>query len=146
MNILHIAGRIGKDAEIRYTQSGDAVSNFNVAVDSRVNGEKVTTWVRCTMWGERAEKLSPYLTKGTAVAISGEARANAYMPRDSDKPVGQLEVRVNQVTLLGGGKDDQAERPQPQQRRTQDGHQEARQAPARRDAPPADDFEDDIPF
>lgn len=143
MNILHIAGRIGKDAEIRFTQGGDPVCSFDVAVDSRVKGEKVTTWVRCTIWGERAEKLGPYLTKGTAIAVAGEAKATAYTPRDSDKPRGVLEIRVDRVTLLGGG-GEQQERPQ---QNRQDRSPPPRQEPQQ--DPPADfedDFNDPIPF
>lgn len=140
MNILHIAGRIGKDAEIRFTQGGDPVCSFDVAVDSRVKGEKVTTWVRCTIWGERAEKLGPYLTKGTAIAVAGEAKATAYTPRDSDKPRGVLEIRVDRVTLLGGGGEQQQERPQQAQK--------DRSQPPRQESPADfdDDLNDPIPF
>lgn len=133
MNLLQIAGRIGKDAEVRHTQSGDAVASFDVAVEQRIKGEKVTTWVRCSLWGERAGKAAPYLTKGTAIAISGEARATAYMPRDGDKPRAQLECRVDRMTFLGGG---ERGRDQPAQR------DEAPKPAARND----EFHDDDIPF
>ena len=132
MNILTIAGRIGKDAEVRATK-GDPVCGFDVAVESRVKGEKVTTWFRCALWGERGEKLAQYLTKGSAVAVSGEVSAEVYQPRQGD-PVAQIRIRVREVTLLGGGSQSE-DRPQ-------------RQASKPEKAEPAADpmLDDDIPF
>ncbi len=109
MNNLTIAGRIGGDAEVRFTKSGDPVASFTVAVDSKVKGEKVTTWFRCNVWGKRAEALAPYLTKGTVVSVSGEVSARAYLPKNGGDPQASLEVRVSELSLLGGGKPKDAE-------------------------------------
>lgn len=141
MNTLTIAGRLGRDADTRYSSAGKAICNFSVAVDQRrAGGEKGTLWVDCSIWGERAEKLAPYLTKGTVVSVSGEASARAWTPRGGGDPVGQLCLFVREVTLLGGGERSQgagAERPKPAARPD-------RYAPT--EAPTADDFGDDIPF
>lgn len=130
MNNWTIAGRIGKDAEVRHTSGGDAVCGFDVAVESKVKGEKVTTWVRCSLWGERGEKLAPYLTKGSAVAVAGEAGVEVYTPRGGEAKA-QLRMRVNQVTLQGGGQGETS-----------------RQAPKSRQSPadPVHEDTSDIPF
>lgn len=111
MNNLSIAGRLGRDAELRYTQGGKPVLGFAVAVDKRgPGGEKGTEWVDCSLWGDRGEKVAEYLTKGKVVAVSGEAGARAYMGKDG-KPVATLTLRVIELTLLGGSADG-GERPQ----------------------------------
>lgn len=100
MQALTIAGIIGRDAEIRRTQSGGAVAGFSVAVDNGKdkNGNKRdATWFDCSLWGKRGEGLGPYLTKGRRVAITGRPTA-----REHNGKV-YLGCSVDQITLLGGG-------------------------------------------
>jgi single-strand DNA-binding protein len=99
-----IAGNLGKDAELRTTQSG-AVCSFSVAVEQRLKGEKKTVWIRCSMWGKRGETLVQYLRKGTRVAVTGELSLHEYEGKTS------LECRVSELTLLGGGKQDGEPKP-----------------------------------
>ena len=93
-----VVGNLGRDAELKTVGNGSVLS-FAVASAAKVKGEKVTTWVSCSLWGSRGESLAQYLTKGTKVAVSGELSM-----RDSAK-TGKtyLEVRVDQLELLGGG-------------------------------------------
>lgn len=97
MKNITIAGRIGRSAELRRTQGGDAVASFSVAVDDRSGKDKATVWFDCSVWGKRAESLTQYLTKGTAVAVSGELGTREHNGKT------YLTVRVNDVTMLGGG-------------------------------------------
>ena len=65
MQQLIIAGNIGKDAEVRRMQSGEAVANFSVAVDNgkdKDGNRRESTWFDCALWGKRGEGLAPYLT------------------------------------------------------------------------------------
>lgn len=100
MQNITIAGRLGRDAETRSTQGGDAVTGFTVAVDYRAGREKATNWWRVSLWGKRGEALAQYLTKGTVVSVSGEFSLSEY----DGKP--QLNIKADQVTLLGGGQQD----------------------------------------
>ena len=97
MKNVTIAGRIGRSAELRRTQGGDPVASFSVAVDDRSGKEKATMWFDCSVWGKRAESLSQYLTKGTAVCVSGDLGTREHNGKT------YLTVRVNDVTMLGGG-------------------------------------------
>lgn len=126
MNTGHFAGRIGRDAELRYTQSGKQVAGFSLAVDERRGGEKSTLWIDCSIWGERAEKLAGYLSKGTSVAVAGEVGVRTYEKRDGGMTA-SLTLNVRELTLLGGG-GEREERPA--------------RAPVRADEP----LEDEIPF
>lgn len=71
-----LAGNLGRDPEMRYTPSGQAVTNFNVAVDdsyTNSNGERVdrTIWIRVSAWGRLAETCNNYLKKGRKVLVEG---------------------------------------------------------------------------
>lgn len=130
MQNITIAGRLGRDAETRSTQSGDSVTGFTVAVDYRAGREKATNWWRVSLWGKRGEALSQYLTKGTVVSVSGEFSLSEY----DGKP--QLNIRADQVTLLGGGQQDD---------RARSARNDRHQA-QERTAAYADDLDDQIPF
>lgn len=72
MIIVEIAGRLGKDAETRFTPSGQKVTTLTVATNVRKSGKEETVWWRVTIWGERFDKLMPYLKKGSAIIVVGE--------------------------------------------------------------------------
>ncbi len=94
-------GRLGRDAELRHLQSGEAVLNFSVACDGQKKGnEKTTTWLNCALWGKRAESLAPRLTKGTSVGISGTLSEREYTTK-SGEVRRDLECRVDDVTFAG---------------------------------------------
>jgi len=106
METITIAGRIGKDAEVRSTQTGDSVCSFTVAVDVRQGREKSTNWWRVSLWGKRGEALSQYLTKGSNVTVAGAFSLGEY----DGKP--QLNIRAHEVALQGGGQERQESRKQ----------------------------------
>jgi single-strand DNA-binding protein len=152
MNVFTFTGHLGGDAEVRYTPptarqpNGTAVCNFSVAVNSGIGENKVTTWVRCALWGNRAEGgLPAYLLKGTLVGVSGELTAREYQVDGVTRT--SLDVRVNDVTLLGSKEhtDEQAAHAAPRAPA-----QSAPRAPApsapRAPAPRQEFVDDDIPF
>lgn len=101
MNVWNFTGRIGKDCETRYTPGGDAITSFSVAVSSGYGDKEKTSWANCAMFGKRGEVVAQYLVKGTQVAISGELTNREYTDKDGNKRY-SLDVRVNDLTLLGG--------------------------------------------
>jgi single-strand DNA-binding protein len=71
-----IVGNLGKDPEMRYTPSGQAVTNLNVAANRQFtdsNGQMVkeTIWFRVSVWGKQAESCNQYLKKGSKVLVEG---------------------------------------------------------------------------
>ena len=110
MQTITIAGRVGRDAELRRTQGGDAVCGFTVAVDYRNGRDKATNWWRVSLWGKRGEALAPYLLKGVSVTVLGEFSLGEY----EGKP--QLNIRASEIALQGGrqgGSEPRAAAPQP---------------------------------
>lgn len=125
MQTITIAGKLGRDAELRHTQGGDSVCSFSVAVDQREGKDKSTNWFRVSIWGKRGESLAPYLLKGAAVTVAGSFSVSEYEGKT------QLNVRANEIALQGGRGEQGAS-----------GSQDA----GRGFTPPADDLDDSIPF
>ena len=131
MNLFTATGHIGKDAATRTTPSGKSVTGFSVAVKSGYGDNEKTVWVDCGCWGDRYQKLAPYLTKGTLVAVSGELSTF-----EADNGKTYLKLRVNDVTLCGNKPQTTGAKPQ--------APTNAKAAPV-----PADysaGLDDDIPF
>lgn len=102
MNNITVAGQLGRDAEIRYLQDGSAVANFSVA-DSQ-GRDKPTIWWNCSLFGKRAESLSPYLMKGQAVTVSGSITEREYQKDGTTHKA--MDLRVNDVALQGGKREE----------------------------------------
>lgn len=100
MNIFTCTTRLYKDAEQRYTQSGDSIVSFKGAVDAGYGQNKTTSWIKFSMFGKRGESVLPYLKDKTQIAVSGELANREYTDKEGQKRY-SLEVRVNELTLLG---------------------------------------------
>lgn len=72
MIIVQVAGRLGKDAETRFTASGQKVTTLTLATNTRKGGKEETVWWRVTLWGDRFDKMVPHLKKGSALVAIGE--------------------------------------------------------------------------
>ena len=106
MKQITIAGGIGKDAVIRRTNDGDAITGFSVGVNDGYGDKKRTIWFDCSIFGKRGEKLADYLTKGSRVVVSGEFGTREYEGKT------YFTVRVNEIELMGGGERKESTAPQ----------------------------------
>jgi single-strand DNA-binding protein len=114
-----VVGRLGKDPEMRYTPSGQAVASFSLATDRQYTGQdgtvvKETTWFRVSVWGKQAETVNQYLSKGKMVLVEGRLQADAktggpriYQRQDGTSGA-SFEISANTVRFLsprneGGG-------------------------------------------
>jgi single-strand DNA-binding protein len=111
-----IVGNLGKDPEMRYTPSGQAVTSFNVATNRQYTGSdgnmvKETIWFRISVWGKQAEACSQYLKKGRSVLIEGRLVPDAstggprVWTRQDGTAGASFEVSATQVKFLGGARD-----------------------------------------
>lgn len=100
-NVVSFTGTIGRDAEVRYLPSGQAVLNVSVANNVGFGDRQQTLWFRVVLWGKRAEgNLKDYLLKGQQVFISGEMTQSEYQGKDGTMKT-VLEVNANIVDLVG---------------------------------------------
>jgi len=139
MKLIGLA-RLGRDAETRYTKGGDAVTSFTAAFNygkKDQEGGQPSQWVKFTIWGERGEKLSQYLLKGTQLFITASEPHIETFEKQDRSVQSTLAARVDDLQFAGPKPDQQgAQRQQPQRQQGQ------------RQAQPAAGvaFDDDIPF
>ena len=99
---LIVSGRVGSDAELK-TVGDTTVCSFSIAHTEKVYGAspgEKTIWINCNIWGERAVKLNPFITKGTYIVAEGSGTVNAFMK--NGEPVGMINCRI--TSLEFGGK------------------------------------------
>lgn len=104
MNVVAIVGRLVRESDIRYSQSGGAVCRFSIAVNRRKRvgdrWEDEVSYFDCVYFGKAAEAVNQYLTKGRQVSIVGELHQSRW---DQDGQVRtRIEIFVNSLSLLGG--------------------------------------------
>ena len=147
VNKVILVGNLGRDPEMRYMPSGEAVASLAVATTDKYKdkaGQMVeqTEWHRVSFFGRTAEVCGQYLKKGSQVYIEGSIRTRKYTDKDGvEKYV--TEIRGDRMQMLGGGSGGSDHSP---------GRQAS--APAQRPQPSPrgggaqgfDDLDDDIPF
>ncbi|MDC7225643.1 MAG: single-stranded DNA-binding protein [Spirochaetales bacterium] len=104
VNYVIIIGRLTRDAELKYTNSGLAVSSFSLAVNRRKrsgdNWEDEVSFFDLALFGKRAESLNQYLTKGQQVAVEGSLTQDRW-EQDGQKR-SKVKIIANNIQLLGG--------------------------------------------
>jgi single-strand DNA-binding protein len=162
VNKVIIVGNLGRDPEIRYMPSGDAIANIAVATSykskDRNTGEQkeLTEWHRISFFGRLAEVVGQYTAKGSSIYVEGRLQTRKYTDKDGIERYATDIIAENMQMLGGrqgmggdsyGGGDDMG------------GYDAAPSRPAPRQAPPApaarpqpkpaanfSDMDDDIPF
>ena len=97
MNIVSIAGNVGREPEMRATQTGEPVLSFSIA-DNGFGRDTATTWWNCSIFGKRAESLQAFIHKGTRLTVSGQARLRTYTDKNGVER-SSLDVRLYDVAL-----------------------------------------------
>ena len=102
-----IVGNLGKDPEMRYTPSGQAVTNFSVATSRKYTGSdgalvQETIWFRVSVWGKQAETTNQYLRKGSKVYIEGRLQTRKWEDSDGNTRF-TTEIIAREMKMLGGG-------------------------------------------
>lgn len=129
LNRCEFIGRLGKDPDVRQTQSGEAIANFSLACGWKGKNGEGTEWVPVSTFGKLAEVCSQYLKKGSQVYIAGRFRTRKYQDRDgNDRYV--TEIVASDMQMLGGKSDGQRQERPAQTQQSQGG------------VP----YDDDIPF
>lgn len=143
MNTGSFAGYLGRDAEVR-TVGDNKVCNFSIAVRTGWGDRESTLWVSCALWGERGDKLSQYLTKGSAVTVSGDVDIRQYDKKDGTAGA-EMTCNVQRITLQGGPREEKGTAPYRKDKgdRKTSADVEPQGKPA---AAEEDPFGDDIPF
>ena len=105
VNKVILVGRLGKDAETRFTPSGVSMSRFSLATSWRSKDPQTGEWKEQTDWHNivvwRQENLAQYLTKGKQIYVEGRLQTRSYEDKDGQKKY-STEVVADELILLGG--------------------------------------------
>jgi single-strand DNA-binding protein len=106
VNRVILVGNLGRDPELRYIQSGQAVANFTLATNDRWrdkegNNQERTEWHRIVVWGKSAENCAQYLQKGRSVYVEGRLQTREWEDKEGNKRQ-TTEVVAQTVQFLGG--------------------------------------------
>lgn len=101
MNNVILIGRLTKDPEIRYTQDGMAIANFNLAIDRppKKDGTKEADFPKVIVFGKQAENCGKFLAKGMLAGMQGRIQTGSYTNKNGDK-VYTTEVVAERVEFL----------------------------------------------
>ena|SRR5437660_404238 len=107
VNKVILVGNLGRDAELRYTPGGAAVSKFSLATtevwnDKSGQKQERTEWHNIDIWGKQAETLTEYLRKGKQVYVEGRLQTDEYTDKEGIKRK-STKIRGDRIVLLGGG-------------------------------------------
>jgi len=134
-------GRLGRDVEVRYTPSGDAVASLALACEygrKGQDGKRPTQWVDATLWGKQAEAMAPHLQKGQLLFFSiDDAHIETYKKNDGSEGF-KLVGRISSIKFAGSAPE------QSQQQQQQAPRQQQRPAPQQQRQQAAQSFDDDI--
>lgn len=103
-----VIGRLTRDAELKYTPNGNAITAFDVATSARVKqgdqwGEEPSFW-SVELWGKLGESLVQYMTKGKQIAVQGSARIEKW--EKDGQPRQKVKINAQTVQLLGSKRED----------------------------------------
>ena len=85
LNTVALTGLLGGDVEVRFTPSGKAVADVNLAVDCGYGEREHTSWIGLTLWGKQAEAAAQHLGKGRKVALTGRLNQESWEDKDGNK-------------------------------------------------------------
>ena len=145
LNHVVLIGRLTRDAELKYTSSGQAICKFSIAVNRRKKTgdqwEDEANFFDIVLWGRQGENLNQYLIKGKMVAVNGELRQDRWQQDGQNRS--KVEIVADFLQLLGGGNYPDKQN----QNQSRDNNYEGSARDSGRYSSPKDDgFPDDIPF
>ena len=139
VNKVILVGALGRDPEVRYAASGDAICNFSMATSEswkdKTSGEKKekTEWHRISSFGKLAEICGEYLKKGSQVYVEGKLQTRKWQDKEGQDRY-TTEIVAERMQMLGGKRETNEERPQDQPAASKSGKGGI------------EDMDDDIPF
>ncbi|OGQ18408.1 MAG: hypothetical protein A2138_16340 [Deltaproteobacteria bacterium RBG_16_71_12] len=153
VNKVILVGNLGKDPEVRYVQSGNAVCTLRLAVNERrKEGDQWkdhTEWMDVVTFGKTAENAGQYLQKGRQVYVEGRMQTRQYKDKEGHEKW-RTEVVANQVLFLGGGERGAGANTGAGPRKNEGARPASGGPPPGDDAPPPPDnsgfVDDDLPF
>ncbi|HCC5989008.1 TPA: single-stranded DNA-binding protein [Enterobacter cloacae] len=113
INVICASGNIGKDAEQRWTPNQKCIASFSLPVRQGYGEREKTSWVKCMLFGAKAEKLPQYLTKGTKVTVTGEFVMEEWTDQNGGKRSQPVIIVMDIDFGSSGNKQSAQQQPEP---------------------------------
>lgn len=110
MNVITLAGRAGRDPEVRYFESGTVVANLTLAVNA-TKKDADPDWFNLQIWGKTAQIAADYVRKGSQIAVTGRMSFEQWTDRNTGEKRSKPVVTVDRLTLLGSKQDREGSAP-----------------------------------
>ncbi|WP_269621960.1 single-stranded DNA-binding protein [Prochlorococcus marinus] len=104
INSVNLVGRVGRDPEVRYFESGTIVANFTMAVNRRSRNDE-PDWFNLEIWGKQAQVAADYVKKGSLIGITGSFKLDQWNDKATGEAKSKPVIRVDRLDLLGSRKD-----------------------------------------
>lgn len=144
MNRAVLVGRLTKDVDLRYTQTGTAVANFTIATNRpfKQDGKQEADFINCVIWRKPAENLANYMSKGSQIGVDGRIQTRTYEGNDG-KTVFVTEIVADSVQFLESKKSNDAA---PNNQQSSESSESGNEDPFKNNGEPIDISDDDLPF
>ena len=105
LNKVMLIGHLGGDPEVRHTNTGKIVANFNIATSYKSGKDEVTEWHRIVAWAQLAELAQTYLVKGRQIYLEGRLQTEKWEDKDGGKRE-TIKIIATSLVFLGKGPGD----------------------------------------
>jgi single-strand DNA-binding protein len=106
LNVVHLIGRVGRDPEVKYFESGKVKCTLTIAVN-RIKRDEPPDWFDLELWDKVAEIAANYVKKGSQIGIKGSLKIETWNDRNSGANRSKPIIRVDKLDLLDSKKDSQ---------------------------------------
>ena len=107
INTVNLVGRVGREPDVRYFESGSTVANFTLAVNRRSRDEE-PDWFNLEVWGKQAQIAADYVRKGSLIGITGSLKIDSWKDKSTGEDRYKPVIRVDRLNLLGSKKDNES--------------------------------------
>ncbi len=108
LNSVTLVGRVGKEPEVKYFESGSVVCRFTLAVKRRKKDSDEPDWFDLEVWGQPAQIAADYVRKGSLIGVSGALKFDYWQDKSTGVSRSKPLIRVDRLDLLGSKRDNEA--------------------------------------
>ncbi|ADB95332.1 single-stranded DNA-binding protein [Candidatus Atelocyanobacterium thalassae] len=108
LNIVNLVGRVGRDPEVKYFESGTVLCTLTLAVNRRSSKRDEADWFNLKIWGKTAEIAANYVRKGSLIGVHGSLEIETWKDRNTGVDRSSPIIKVDRLDLLGSKRDNES--------------------------------------
>lgn len=107
LNLVTLVGRVGRDPDVKYFESGSMVCTFTMAVNRASSRSDEPDWFNLEIWGKTAQIAADYVRKGSLIGVTGSLKFEHWTDRGTGAARSKPVIRVDRLDLLGSRRDNE---------------------------------------